>query len=272
LQFADNIHHFSSEDEATEVEPRKTRGRTVLADIWNLRPGEELPEEFNMYNQCVDHGELEYFCGTIARNSELTPLRYNDWRKVPSTIKEEIWRVVKSKFKLSTIRRSWVLKQVGKCLREFKHTLYIENYSKYKSFAELKAHVDPRCKQDEWEELVGTWYSKEWQIKSATNKSSRKIMKLPHTSGTISFARRTEMEYKSTGKRPSRVKIFIKYHQDKNGNAVTPEAAEIIVEFSLPISLLLPSSILVVFFKLFIWIITHLCSHNFYLYTCSYLL
>ncbi|CAN1801401.1 hypothetical protein LINPERHAP1_LOCUS22950 [Linum perenne] len=37
---------------------------------------------------------------------------------------------------------------------------------------------------------------KNWLIKSATNKSSRKIMKLPHTSGTISFARRTEMEEK----------------------------------------------------------------------------
>ncbi|CAN0918282.1 hypothetical protein LINGRAHAP2_LOCUS30781 [Linum grandiflorum] len=152
--------HSSSENE-TQMEPRKTRGPTVLADIWNLRPGEELPEKFNMYNQCVDDGELEYFCGTIARNSKLTPLKYADWRKVPAPIKEEIWRVIKSKFNLSPIRRSWILKQVGKCLREFKHTLYSENFLKYKSFAELKAHADPRTKQDEWEKLVDIWYTKE---------------------------------------------------------------------------------------------------------------
>ncbi|CAN1250750.1 hypothetical protein LINPERPRIM_LOCUS7508 [Linum perenne] len=227
LQPVENIDQ-DSENETIEVEPRKTRGPTVLADIWNLRPGEELPEEFNIYNQCVDDGQLGNFCGTIARNSELTPLQYNDWRIVPSHIKEEIWRVVKSKFNLSPIRRSWVLKQVGKCLREFKHTLYSENFYKYKSFAELKAHVDPRVKQAEWEALVEIWYSKEWQKKAAQNKSSRKIMKLPHTSGTISLARRTEMEYKSTGKRPSRVKLFVKYHQHKDGKAVTPEAAAII--------------------------------------------
>ncbi|CAN0918291.1 hypothetical protein LINGRAHAP2_LOCUS30786 [Linum grandiflorum] len=176
----------------------------------------------------VDDGELEYFCGTIARNSELTPLKYADWRKVPAPIKEEIWRVIKSKFNLSPIRRSWILKQVGKCLREFKHTLYSENFLKYKSFAELKAHADPRTKQDEWEKLVDIWYTKEWQQKSVQNKTSRNIMKLLHTSGTISFARRSEMELKSTGKRPGRVKLFVKYHQHKNGDAVTPEAAAII--------------------------------------------
>lgn len=74
---------------------RKTRGPARLPDIWNLGPSQELPEQFNIYNQCVDNGELEYFCGTVARNPDLTPLEYDDWRKVPTNVKDEIWRVVK---------------------------------------------------------------------------------------------------------------------------------------------------------------------------------
>lgn len=65
----------------------------MMAKIWN-RKGERLPEHFNSYNQSVDNGELGYFCGTIARNSKLTPLRYNDWRKVPIEKKDEMWRIV----------------------------------------------------------------------------------------------------------------------------------------------------------------------------------
>lgn len=36
------------------------------------------------------------------------------------------------KFKLTTTRRFWVLKQVDKCLKEFKHSLFAENFLKYK--------------------------------------------------------------------------------------------------------------------------------------------
>ena len=77
------------------AEPKKVRGPTCLADIWNLPPDQKLPEQFNEFNQCVDEGELEMFCGTVARNSSLTPLEYTDWRLVPEEIKEEIWKIVK---------------------------------------------------------------------------------------------------------------------------------------------------------------------------------
>ncbi|CAN1153868.1 hypothetical protein LINPERPRIM_LOCUS14986, partial [Linum perenne] len=75
--------------------PRKTRGPTKLADVWNRTPGQELPENFNHFNQCVDDDELGLFCGTIARNPELTPLEHSDWRTVPPEIKEETWTIVK---------------------------------------------------------------------------------------------------------------------------------------------------------------------------------
>jgi hypothetical protein len=74
--------------------PRNTRGPTTVPNIWNLSADQKLPEQFNIYNQCVNDGELEKFCGTMARNPDLTPIEYDDWRKVPSTIKDVIWRVV----------------------------------------------------------------------------------------------------------------------------------------------------------------------------------
>ncbi|CAN1761789.1 hypothetical protein LINPERHAP1_LOCUS8055 [Linum perenne] len=83
-------------DEVNDGEyQRKTRGPTRLARIWNRVPGDELPEKFNCYNQCVDNGELKTFCGTVARNPALTLLEYSDWRKVPLEKKDELWTMVK---------------------------------------------------------------------------------------------------------------------------------------------------------------------------------
>ena len=78
---------------AISKEARKTRGPTVLADIWNLNEGQELEDHFNELNQCIDQGELKYFCGTIARNSKLTPLGVANWRQVPKPKKDAIWKI-----------------------------------------------------------------------------------------------------------------------------------------------------------------------------------
>ena len=48
----------------------------MLPDIWGLDNREKLIVKFNSLNQCVDDGELEYFCGTMARKKELTPLDF----------------------------------------------------------------------------------------------------------------------------------------------------------------------------------------------------
>ena len=51
----------------------------------------------------MDDGELEYFCGTVARKKELTPLEVSDWTKVPAITKDKIWDVIKVIFYLIDI-------------------------------------------------------------------------------------------------------------------------------------------------------------------------
>ena len=51
----------------------------------------------------MDDGELEYFCGTVARKKELTLLEFSYWRKVPAITKDIIWDVIKVIFYLIDI-------------------------------------------------------------------------------------------------------------------------------------------------------------------------
>lgn len=69
-----------------------------------------------------------------------------------------------TKFKLVTSRKKWLLQQVGRCLRNYKHTLYAENFHKYKSLAELKDNPPPSTDKDEWGKLATQWYSEEWHV------------------------------------------------------------------------------------------------------------
>ncbi|XP_074302014.1 uncharacterized protein LOC141633444 isoform X2 [Silene latifolia] len=60
---------------------KRTRGKTVLADIWNLPEGHRVVVEINKSNQPIgDEGRvLGYFCGTIERNGGLCSLSYTKW-------------------------------------------------------------------------------------------------------------------------------------------------------------------------------------------------
>ena len=51
----------------------------------------------------MDDGELEYFCGTVARKKKLTPLEVSDWTKVPAITKDKIWDVINVIFYLIDI-------------------------------------------------------------------------------------------------------------------------------------------------------------------------
>lgn len=52
--------------------------------------------ELNEYGQPIGEvaATLSSFLGLIARNGQLAPLDYKDWRLVPSTLKNTMWMVV----------------------------------------------------------------------------------------------------------------------------------------------------------------------------------
>ncbi|XP_074304357.1 uncharacterized protein LOC141639067 isoform X2 [Silene latifolia] len=60
---------------------KRTRGKTVLGDIWNLPPGHRVVVEINKSSQPIgdEGGVLGHYCGTIARHGDLCSLSYTRW-------------------------------------------------------------------------------------------------------------------------------------------------------------------------------------------------
>ncbi|KAL2933814.1 Uncharacterized protein RDABS01_016933 [Bienertia sinuspersici] len=59
----------------------RRRGKTLLADVWNLPPGHQIVIDVNKEMQPIGEEArvLACFCGTIARNGKLCSLSYTRW-------------------------------------------------------------------------------------------------------------------------------------------------------------------------------------------------
>ena len=82
---------------AGHTEVRKVRGGTRMADVWNLKEDELIPVQFNGNGQPLgdEGGIFNKFTGCVARVANQILLDAADWRKVPMSIKEDCWSLMK---------------------------------------------------------------------------------------------------------------------------------------------------------------------------------
>ncbi|XP_020082626.1 uncharacterized protein LOC109706239 [Ananas comosus] len=171
----------------------------------------------------------------MARNGQIIPLSYKDWRVVPNSTKDIMWMIVQKKFQISEEGRDWVIMSIGKKWREFKSKLKKLHYDTHKTYEEKIAACDSRVHAKEWEFLVKHWDSQVGQERSAKNKASRAMLKTTHTAGTKSFARvRAEMDKKNNHIQPRRHELYIRTHTKKNGKPLNAYCSKIMKCTDLP--------------------------------------
>ncbi|XP_074299231.1 uncharacterized protein LOC141630290 [Silene latifolia] len=214
---------------------QRTRGKTVLADIWNLPAGHRIVVEINKSNQPIGYevGVLGHFCGTVARNGGLYSLSYTRWDYLKKgnkgTNQTMILKEVQTRFLYPKILEYWILKSIGHKWRDHKCLLKGRYYSDDENISELHNNCPQDVKQDQWISLVNFWKSDEGQERSAKSKLSHKKAKTKpvHTSGTKSHARVYEELKKSLQRSPTRTQLYLECHQHKNEANVTDQIKEI---------------------------------------------
>lgn len=78
--------------ESDEEPPKKStkRNRTRMMHIWKQPSNERIVVKANRFRQPIQYAGtlLANLCGVVARNSEIYPLSYIDWRKMPTMTKK----------------------------------------------------------------------------------------------------------------------------------------------------------------------------------------
>lgn len=213
---------------------RKTRGRGPTRCLKLLAEGKRISVPTNELGQPVgpEASQLVSFLGTLARNGNLAPLTYIDWRAVPEESKENMWEEVQKQFEIDPNSKSWVVKSLGKKWKDWKSKLKTAHYITHTSDEERLADRDERVLPEQWAYLVSHWSSQEAEKRSATNRANRAQQKFGHVTGTKSFARLREEQrvQRLDGKAPSRAELFILTRTRKDGKPVNEASSAVITQ------------------------------------------
>ncbi|MFQ6659931.1 hypothetical protein Gotur_028631 [Gossypium turneri] len=81
---------------------RKTRGRTLLKDLYELNSIEHVKVARNSHGQPIGSKArlLARYLGIIARNFNLLPINYESWHHMPDSNKNQALDNIKERFAL----------------------------------------------------------------------------------------------------------------------------------------------------------------------------
>ncbi|KAH7866148.1 hypothetical protein Vadar_016232 [Vaccinium darrowii] len=203
---------------------RKGKGRGPARPNAKWGTGEKLVIDLNEVDIPIGDtaGPLQSQLGILARNGNLAPLIFTDWRaRELRPYKERIWAEVKANVDTSNVFKHNCLRSVGKKWRDWKEELKKDFYDIYDNDEDRLANCPDRVDPDQWSILVKFWGTKTAKTRSTTNRASRKKQTMGHTSGRKSHCRvRAELKAKKGGVDPDRIEVFTETHTKRNGNPV----------------------------------------------------
>ncbi|KAI3870041.1 hypothetical protein MKX03_017911 [Papaver bracteatum] len=203
--------HLIEAPEEFESESRMKRkvhgGMTLVPHIFNTNTSHRNVIEYNEHGQPIGpfSSELASYMGVLAR--QMVPIVHENWKVVPSTLKDELWRCLES----------MALETGGGFLRALKDE------------PDCLIHPPPKygfIKQEHWDEFA---------VHEAQSERRAKNIH-PHRLGRTSYAGLIEKMKKSEGVTPEEIDrcvLWKKARQNKNGeyeDDATREQAEIIDE------------------------------------------
>ncbi|XP_047315063.1 uncharacterized protein LOC124919009 isoform X2 [Impatiens glandulifera] len=216
--------------EVTENDKGNSNGPTNCLDLWSSTT--KITISFDEFGQPIgdETPKLITFLGTLARNGELAPLTYVDWRTVPEDNKAKMWKLVQSKFDIDPQFRDWTTKSVGKKWKDWKAHLKSTHYLSHDNDEDRLAACDDRVFPEQWKFLVSFWNSDLSKERSIKAKASRSKQRIHHTTGRKSFARiREEQRAKMPDREPpSKADLFIFTRTRKDGQPVNEESSKLI--------------------------------------------
>ncbi|KAG8374944.1 hypothetical protein BUALT_Bualt10G0048200 [Buddleja alternifolia] len=221
------------QDESTEATPdisenngKRVRGPTCMPKVWG-QPSDKLVEvSFNDLGQPNDQyktSTLAHFLGTIARNGRYCPLSYQDWRLMPRSYKDEMLKIVKTKFDLPPGKEPYILKSINKKWRNWKCQVKKLNFDPNIPIEQQMLDIPDRVDEEQYKTLVKHW------IISEKNRQTRAQLDLLHRMGKKSFALVKELMKKKLGRYPTRAELFEECYYRADGSpasAIIQEAIE----------------------------------------------
>ncbi|XP_042396376.1 uncharacterized protein LOC121986473 [Zingiber officinale] len=158
-------HNVEHNEEGSSQRSQNTRDRTVMRDVHSLGPNDLLVVRFNERGQ--PYGEMQptlsNFVGMIARNGNLLPLSFLDWRKIPKNRLDLAWGYVTEHFCIPTRHKKIVMQMMGVAWRRWRTEVKATSYDPNIPLDELLQirPVPHKLTLEVWETLCDYWKKNE---------------------------------------------------------------------------------------------------------------
>ncbi|KAL2923423.1 Uncharacterized protein RDABS01_014914 [Bienertia sinuspersici] len=194
----------------------RRRGKTLLADVWNLPPGHQIVVDVNKEMKPIgkEARVLGCFCGTIARNGKLCSLSYTRWDHLKKGGNRN--------------NKAMILKEV----KDYKCYLKGRYYDVDTDINIVQDKFPSDVENDQWISLVNFWRSEEGKKRSQRGKESLMNAKVKpiSTTGTKSHARVREELKKELKKSPTRIQTYLACHTHDNEAEITNQIKSVVAE------------------------------------------
>ncbi|XP_058741008.1 uncharacterized protein LOC131613345 [Vicia villosa] len=175
--------------------------------------------------------DLSCFLGTVARNSDLCPLVYTNFKALKKVNKDRIWEFVTDKFIIPEYGSRAVFSRINDAWRRFKKDLKKSCFLKYTTMSERLKHRPQTVPEVHFKQLISYWKNNKIQKISKINAVNRAKQKYMHRMGPTNFARiRAKLRAKKEdGKEVSQAEMFIETRQSRKGKQLDEETSSVIV-------------------------------------------
>ncbi|XP_042467648.1 uncharacterized protein LOC122050841 [Zingiber officinale] len=211
-----------TEEMLTSQRQQNRRGRTVMRDVHALDPDDVLVVQFNERGQ--PYGDIQpvlaNFVGTIARNGNLLPLSFLDWRKMPKKRLNDAWRKVTARFDIPDRHRDVIMQMMGAAWRRWRTEIKAKSYDSNIPLDELVSirPVPQKLTPEVWEALCHYWNTNE-KI-SKINQENAKKKRGSHALGRTNIPSLEHKFFQEKGRKPTRIEIIkISRRSKKKGDA-----------------------------------------------------
>ncbi|XP_071728766.1 uncharacterized protein [Rutidosis leptorrhynchoides] len=234
MKVINNNELNEDETEAAVQNPQRNsrvarkRGPTSMPKVWNQKPGCLINIEVNSHCQPINENssKLTHALGTIARSCKHFPI-YLPWTKVSSDNKQEMLQHLRTKFVIPKHANTWMLKSIGKKVKNRRARLKNKYWDSDKSFKKQVKSRPPEMQRDHWKLLVTYWNNERIKELSTKNNANRAKKEMVQLTGKKSYARICAEIKAKEGKPPTRMAMFRRCFS-RGGNTKS-DAAKIVI-------------------------------------------
>ncbi|KAF7801040.1 putative transposase [Senna tora] len=101
--------------------------------------------------------DLSLFLGTMARNSTFCPFTYNNWKAMPSDLKDNMWKYINEKFNVPDEGKKWVKSTIQDAWRRYKCKIKKLHFEKFANMTKRLKHRPATIPESHFKKLCLYW-------------------------------------------------------------------------------------------------------------------